>query len=173
MSPADIYVSNVLSSLVRCNFIKIFLCHGHHLVGMFLCYGAHMLKIQPDVGWPWISRWGGKQTSRKTGSGRSPQGTYSFWNKRKKSPKVLFTSNLFEADFCSCSTGIWAALKNSWCHPTRTLSRYSKMYNNLLQMICSFSRYLLNNFQTLDILRCGSLLGCVGAIRWLQRAKWG
>ena len=45
-----IYVSNVLSSLVRCNFIKIFLCHCHHLVGMFLCYGAHMLKIQPDAG---------------------------------------------------------------------------------------------------------------------------
>ena len=51
----------------------------HHLVGMFFRYRAHMLKIQPDAWWPWVSRWGGKQTSRKTGSGRSPQGTYSFW----------------------------------------------------------------------------------------------
>ena len=162
-----------MSSLVRYTFIKIFLCYWHHLLGTFLCYGAHMLKIQPDAGWPWVSRWGGKQTSRKTGSGRRPQGTYSFWKWAQKKVSKYFLPQFFKADFCSCSTGIWAALKNSWCHPTRILSRSSKMYNNLLQMICWFSRYLLKNFQTSGVLRCGSLLGCVGAIRWLQRAKWG
>ena len=109
-----IHVSNVLSSWSNIYFCKdIFMLLTSFSGNVFVLRSSYVKNSTRR--WVTLSQ----SVRRETNFSKNriwPQPTrYVFILEisAKKSLKVLFTSNLFEADFCSCSTGIWAALKNS------------------------------------------------------------